>query len=101
MKNINLNLNLKQVNLTKTLAKIYPKLIVIAVVAVLAWTGYFLTNLLYGNFAGDNTSINAEETQKQIKFNKKTLQSLDTLTKDEGKVDISNVGRPNPFAPTN
>lgn len=101
MNKINLNLNLKQIKPTKFIVKNYPKLVAVAVVAIILWTGYFLTNLLYSNNVDSSLSKDAETAQNQIKFNKKTLESLDQLTTTDSQVDISNVGRDNPFKPTN
>lgn len=105
MKNMNLNLklNFDQAKFKKTAIKILPKVVAIAVIGVIVWTGYFLSNLLYGNQSTNEpaTLENAQATQKQIKFNKKTLESLDELVRAKDDIDISNVGRDNPFQPTN
>lgn len=101
MNKINLNLNFKQIKPAKFIVKFYPKLIAVAVAAILLWTGYFLTNLLYSNNVDNSLGKDVETAQNQIKFNKKTLESLDQLTVTDNQLDISNVGRDNPFKPTN
>lgn len=105
MKNLNLNLklNFNQAKFKKTALKIYPKIVAVVAIGVIIWTGYFLSNLLYGDVKNmePTDTESAEATQNQIKFNKKTLESLDELTRAKDDIDISNIGRDNPFQPTN
>lgn len=80
--------------------KNYRRIINLAILLLIGWTASFLVNLYYKT--ADNSyqeSQSAAITKDQIKFNQKTLKSLDNLSRPAGKIDITNVGRGDPFSP--
>jgi Tfp pilus assembly protein PilO len=76
-------------------------ILVILVGAFIVYTGYFLANLLYstGDIAELEKKQDESKAAKQVRFNEKTLESLESLTPASGKPDTSNVGKENPFSP--
>lgn len=100
--NLNMNLSLNSIkDLAKFLAKSLNILLVVLFGAFVIYTGYFLTNLLYST--GDISDLEKEQNEtdnaRQIRFNEKTLESLETLTPASEVPDTSNVGKENPFSP--
>ena len=101
---MNLNMNLSLDNL-KDIAKLLTKsigvIIVIFIGGFAIYTGYFLTNLLYstGNISDLQKKQSETDNAKQIRFNEKTLESLEALTPASEVPDTSNVGKENPFSP--
>lgn len=100
--NLNMNLSLDTVrNLVKALGKSLNIVLVILVGAFIVYTGYFLTNLLYstGDIAELEKKQDESKAAKQVRFNEKTLESLEALTPASEVPDTSNVGKENPFSP--
>lgn len=97
---MNLNLKLDVRTLAAPLARYGTSIFIMLVGVVGVYTMYFITNLFYSKADLDALASKQETTQtKQIKFNQKTLDSLDKLVPSDKKPDTSNVGRSNPFAP--
>ncbi len=100
-----LNLNMKLSGslgaYLKPLGKYIGMIGVLAVIALLGYTAYFLTNLFFA--PSDLSALEKKQEEsaqsKQIRFNEKTLQSLDKLKSAGTSPDTSNVGKDNPFAP--
>ena len=69
--------------------------------AVLAYSVYFAVNLFYAKEDLDVVSNQqaTSERSKQIRFNEKTLKSLDQLLPRQDRKDVPIGGRNDPFAP--
>lgn len=101
---MNLNMKLDQnsiKNLIKKLGRSFGVIAVLVVGGFVIYTGYFLTNLLYS--PGDISALEKKQAEsnaaKQVRFNEKTLQSLDDLTPSGNTPSTENVGKQDPFAP--
>lgn len=100
--NLNVKLNADTIKvIAKKLAKSLGIIAVLVAGGFVIYTGYFLTNLLYST--GDTTTAEKKQTDsasaKQIRFNEKTLQSLDNLTPARTAPNTEDVGKEDPFAP--
>lgn len=99
-----LNLNMKLSGnigaMLKPLGKYLGLISIMAIIAILGYTAYFITNLFYA--PGDLSALEKkqEETNqsKQVRFNEKTLRSLDQLKSAGSTPDTSGVGKQNPFS---
>lgn len=100
--NLNVKLNADTIKvIVKKLAKSLGVIAVLAAGGFIIYTGYFLTNLLYST--GDIATAEKKQTDtaaaKQIRFNEKTLQSLDNLKPARTAPSTEDVGKEDPFAP--
>ena len=88
-------------NLGKSLGKSLGLIFVILIGGFVIYTGYFLTNLLYAT--GDISALEKKQAEssaaKQVRFNEKTLESLDALTPAGNTPNTQDVGKEDPFAP--
>ncbi|MDQ5944336.1 MAG: hypothetical protein QG658_403 [Patescibacteria group bacterium] len=101
---MNLNMKLDSTslkNLAKKLSRSLGVIGVLAVGGIVLYTGYFLTNLLYAT--GDISELEKKQAEssasKQVRFNEKTLESLDDLTPAGNTPSTEDVGKEDPFAP--
>ena len=100
--NLSMKLDMNTVkNLGKKLGKSISIVFVLLVGGFVIYTGYFLTNLLYTT--GDSSALEKKQAEssaaKQVRFNEKTLQSLDALTPAGTTPNTQDVGKEDPFAP--
>lgn len=88
-------------DLAKKLSRSLGVIGVLAVGGLVLYTGYFLTNLLYAT--GDISELEKKQAEssasKQVRFNEKTLESLDALTPAGNTPSTEDVGKEDPFAP--
>jgi|GEM_PF-5294718 len=98
--NMKLNLNGNVGDLAKKLVSQLHIILIIIFCGVLAYTVYFAINLFYAKSDIDAVA-NKQTTErtKQIRFNEKTLESLDRLLPARGEPSVPSSGRSNPFAP--
>ena len=78
----------------------YNKVVVLAVIGALGYSAYFCVNLLYS--PNDQTYYDnklSEVSRNQVKFNQKTLDSLDELIGARAPIVPENTGRQDPFSP--
>lgn len=98
--NIKLDTNSVKYAIKKLGRSIGPITILIAG-GFIIYTGHFISNLLFSN--GDTTALEKKQTDsdtaQQIRFNEKTLQSLDTLMPARNTPQTKGVGKEDPFAP--
>lgn len=101
---MNLNMKLDTTSfkaLAKWVGRSLEIIIVIAVGGLVIYTGYFLTNLIYTT--GDTSSIQKKQAEssaaKQVRFNEKTLKSLDALNPANNTPNTEGVGKEDPFSP--
>ncbi|MEI7818690.1 MAG: hypothetical protein WCI47_01080 [bacterium] len=100
--NLNLKLDLNG-NVLTWLKKIAEHLHIVLIIVfslVLAYSIYFAVNLFYSK--GDLDALANKQTterSKQIRFNQKTIDSLDRLLPARTEAPTPENGRSNPFAP--
>ena len=102
--NINMKLSLDG-NIGTLLKKLAGQMHVILVFffcGVLAYTLYFAVNLFYAKDDLDTLANKqaTSERSKQIRFNEKTLQSLDQLVPANSEPEVPTGDRQNPFEPS-
>ncbi len=92
------NQSLKKI--TQFAGRHYNKVVVLVVIGALGATAYFCVNLLYSpqDQAYYDNKL-SEVTRDQVKFNQKTLDSLDELIGSKTPVEPQNTGRQDPFSP--
>lgn len=100
--NLNMKLDTSTIkNLAKKLSHSLGVIVVLAIGGLVIYTGYFLTNLLYTT--GDTSELEKKQAEssaaKQVRFNEKTLESLDALTPAGNTPNTQDVGKEDPFAP--
>ncbi len=78
----------------------YNKVIFLLIIGALGYSAYFCVNLLYSpNDQAYYDNKLSEISRNQIKFNQKTLNSLDELIGSKAPVVPENAGRQDPFGP--
>lgn len=78
----------------------YNKVVVLIVIGALGYSAYFCVNLLYSpNDQAYYDNKLSEVSRNQVKFNQKTLDSLDELIGSKAPVVPENAGRQDPFSP--
>lgn len=102
-----MNLNMK-LTLDGNIGALFKKIaahlhimLVIFFCGVLAYSTYFAVNLFYAKDDLDTLANQqaTSERSKQIRFNEKTLQSLDQLLPARSQPSVPTGGRTNPFNP--
>lgn len=78
----------------------YNKAVFLAIIVILGYSAYFCVNLLYSpqDQAYYDNKL-SEVMRNQVKFNQKTLDSLDELIGSKAPVVPENAGRQDPFSP--
>lgn len=101
MAKLNLNMNISDIGrLTEPLLSRLGLLIGLMLIGLIGYSAYFASNLLFSGDDLDSLSKHQDTVQtKQIKFNQKTLESLDSLVPAHEQPSDSATGRSNPFAP--
>lgn len=97
----NLNLNADLSSLAQPILKRLSLIIFLALIGLLGYTVYFVSNLFFDQADLDTLSKHQDTTQtKQIKFNQATIESLDKLVPAGTQPSKPTTnGRSNPFAP--
>ncbi len=98
-----LTLNMNVSNLGGVAKSLLPKvglLTGLILIGLIGYSAYFASNLFFARDDLDSLSRRQDTVQtKQIKFNQKTLESLESLIPSHEQPTDSSTGRSNPFAP--
>ena len=100
---MNFNIDLKKFDLAKAikvLTRILPILSLLLAGGAIGFGLYRLNQVITVIPDPEMVKLEQETVEKaQIKFDIKTIDSLNHLTPVEGKVDLTNLGKTDPFSP--